>query len=488
MAAIAGVIGTFEEGGKKLVSAMLKEMAHRGKDKVNYETRESGIMGVASAELSPERGEGIARHGNVALVLDGELYNSRAEGMSDAEFALQQYRRYGRGFARYLEGAFACAVLDAGELLLVRDSVGVRPLYYGRDDRGSFCFASEMKALTGLVEDVFELLPGTVCSNKSGVGAFLHEYPEVNIGREFEVVRRQVRDNLVKAVEKRLADGAVGACLLSGGLDSSIIASIAHQLGFQMPLLTVGMEGAADVENAKIMADYLGMEHHICTFGKDDILAMAPRAVKALESFDEDCVSGTITNLIASEFASRWTNCILSGEGGDELFGGYHLLKDVEGEGQQLRMMEKLVAISYNTALQRLDRSMMAAGIHYRTPFLDDSVVALALQTPVSWKIHQDADGEFTEKYILREAFQDILPDTIYERVKLRFAAGAGTDGMVDEIAAAQLDASEFERHSRSETGYELNSLKELWYYRIFRECFPGQAYERLVGRWDPFK
>ncbi len=487
MTAIAGLIGETAESKSK-VRSMLETMAHRGRDFENFETKEFGVMGVRAAELSFERGAGIARHGGTCLIMDGELYNQRGDNIDDAKFALQQYRRHGRGFARYLDGAFACAVFDHGELLLVRDSVGIRPLYYGRDGDGTFFFASEMKGLVGIVEEVRELLPGTICSDQAGVSAFLHEYPEVNIGRDFTSVRTQVRDNLVEAVRKRLADGAVGACLLSGGLDSSIIASVVHQLGFRMPLLTVGVEGASDVENAKVMAEYLGMEHHVRTFGREEIEEMVPCAVKALESFDEDCVSGTITNLIASGFAARWTNCILSGEGGDELFGGYHLLKEVEGEGPKLRMMEKLVAISYNTALQRLDRSMMGNGIHYRTPFLDDAVVALALQTPVSWKITENKEGEVVEKHILREAFRDILPETIYNRVKLRFAAGAGTDGLVDEIAAGQMEETEFDRQRKSETGYELNSLKELWYYRIFREHFPDRAFERLVGRWDPFK
>ncbi len=487
MTAIAGYSGAQKQGREK-IQRMLAALAHRGRDSEQIMVASHAGLGARSAALSEARGQGIAQDGQVSLVLDGDLFNPREDGVDDAQFALQQYQRHGRGFARYLDGVFACALCDGEELLLVRDPLGVRPLYYGRDQDGELFFASEMKALIGTVVEIEELLPATVCSSATGVFSYLPELPEIHVAGDFSGLRDQLRKTLFEAVARRMADGAVGACLLSGGLDSSIIAAIVHDMGVDMPLLTVGVEGASDIENAKVVAAHLGMEHHVHQFDRNDITELVPTAVRALESFDEDCVSGAVSNLIASAFAAGWTNCILSGEGGDELFGGYHLLKEIEGEGGRLRMMEKLVAIAYNTALQRLDRSMMGNGIHYRTPFLDSAVVALAHQTPVGWKIYQGQDGNFIEKYILREAFRDLLPEVIYRRVKLRFAAGAGTDGMMDRIAADQLAPSELEKHPRSQTGYQLHSLKELWYYRLFQENFPHPSFERMVGRWDPFK
>lgn len=487
MTAIAGIFGKSENSLKEATGEMLARMAHRGEDMESFFSTDQLTMGTRASNISKTRGNGLAEDDNIAIVFDGELYNSDMGEMTDAEFALKQYKIHGRGFARYLDGVFACAVYTGNEVILIRDQVGVRPMYYGKNKDGAFIFSSELKGLAGLSE-VDELLPGALCSSYSGVAAYMPGWPEVNIADDFAAVRGQVRKNLVEAVEKRLDDGAVGVCLLSGGLDSTIIAAIVRELGVKMPLLTVGVEGAPDIENAKIAAADLGMEHHVRTFDLEEIKAAVPNAVKALESFDEDCVSGTISNLFASAFAKKWTNCILSGEGGDELFGGYHLLKDVPGEGGKLKMMEKLVSISYNTALQRLDRSMMGNGIHYRTPFLDEQVIALALQTPVSWKIHETSPGNFVEKYILREAFRDILPDVIYRRVKLRFAAGAGTDNLMDKLAESQVSSEDFEQNRVSQAGYQLVSPKELWYYRIFQEIFPETCFERLVGRWDPFK
>jgi asparagine synthase (glutamine-hydrolysing) len=150
--------------------------------------------------------------------------------------------------------------------------------------------------------------------------------------------------------------------------------------------------------------------------------------------------------------------------------------------------MENLIDVAYNTAVQRLDRAMLANQIHYRTPFIDAQVMALALQLPVRWKIHE-VEGEPVEKYILREAFRDILPEQIYKRRKLRFSAGTGTDGFMDRVAEGQDEAADFsEATQHTPEGYTLNSPKELWYYRLFKEHFPEPAFERLVGRWDPDK
>lgn len=132
---------------------------------------------------------------------------------------------------------------------------------------------------------------------------------------------------------------------------------------------------------------------------------------------------------------------------------------------------------------------MMANTIHYRTPFLDTEVMALAAHLPVSWKIRPMENGTRVEKWILREAFKDLLPTAIYQREKLRFSGGTGVDGIMDAIAADKLEAGAFSEEGRNTPGgYQLNSPKEMWYYRLFKATFPAPCFERLVGRWDPGK
>ena len=487
MAGIAGILQ--KNAQEEILQQMLDKMKHRGPDTRDIHKADNFCGGVTASELSAVRGNGFASDGTVAVMLDGDIYNERNGDQSDAQLALELFKKHGRGFAGYLQGVFACAVYDGEDIILLRDPVGVRPLFYGKADTGEVCFASEMKALVDHVDNVEELLPSTLYTAESGVAGYVVHNPTVNVPSKADEAAEQLRECLSEAIRVRMSDNAVGACLLSGGLDSSIIASVAHKINPDIKMITVGVEGSPDLENAKIMADYLDANHEIYMFDRQQIKEAIPKAVYMLESFDEDCVSGAIANLFASATAAKYTNCILSGEGGDELFGGYHLLKKLPTEGQRLKMMDKLVEIAYNTAVQRLDRAMMGNSINYRTPFIDTNVIAFATQTPVQWKIHDSGDGKLVEKWLLREAFKDMLPEEIYLREKLRFSGGTGTDGLMDTIASEEIDESEFNESTRkTPAGYYLSTLKELWYYKLFKQYFPSASYENLVGRWDPFK
>ena len=488
MAAIAGMPQA--KGRREAVESMLQIQRHRGPDTAEILSERLFELGVCASAHSTLRGNGLARADGIVLAMDGELYNERRDGESDAHVALRLYREHGRAFASRLNGAFGCALLDGDELILVRDNLGLRPLYWGHVAGGGLGFASEMKALVGRSQDVQELRPGTSFSSVHGLAGYVPATPDVRIPNDPAEAAEALRDCLLRATERRLSDGAVGACLLSGGLDSSIIAAAVKALGGDMKLLTVGADsGAPDVENARAMARHLGFEHEVRLFNAQDVEAALPKAVWHMESFDEDCVSGTLSNLFAAELAGRTTRCVLSGEGADELFGGYHLLKDLASDQARLTMMSRLVEIAYNTALQRLDRSMMAHAIHYRTPFLDPEVIAFAAHLPVQWKIRPMDNGESVEKWILRQAFKALLPVRIAERIKLRFSRGTGTDELMDAMARRQPDGEAFcEENCTTPEGYVLSSPKEAWYYRLFKEQFPDPCFERLVGRWDPNK
>ncbi|MEA3435796.1 MAG: asparagine synthase-related protein [Thermodesulfobacteriota bacterium] len=489
MAGIAGIIGNNDNQNR--IKEMLEVIRHRGPETFKIAQDSSFSGGVVASKLSESRGNGFAKDGDTIILFDGDIYNKRSLVKSDAEVVLELYKKYGYRFPGYLEGVYAGAVWNGKELILARDPVGCRPLYWGVSDKEDIYFASELKALVGKVNDVYELRPGTIFSSDNGIRGYLFHYPEVEIPDTPDEAAERLKGYFFSAVERRLKDGAVGGVLLSGGLDSTIIAAITAKIQGSIPAFTVGIKDmpAPDLENAKIVADYLGIEHHVYQFSSNEIKQMIPKAVWFLESFDEDCISGTIANLNASLLASKHTNCILSGEGADELFGGYHLLKDLKTEDERFKMMSRLTEIAYNTAVQRLDRSMMGNSINYRAPFIDPEVMAFAIQMPVGWKIHLSDNGELIEKWLLREAFKDMIPEQIYKRVKLRFSAGTGTDSVMDKIAKEQLDLNEFnEETRRTPGGYYLNSPKELLYYRIFKEKFPDTSFEKIVGRWDPNK
>jgi asparagine synthase (glutamine-hydrolysing) len=241
MAGIAGIQG--KNSSRDTVQSMLHTLQHRGPDQMEIQQTETLCAGVISADLSAERGNGFAQKGNVAVWLDGDIYNERAQGQSDAELVLDMYGKHGRTFPGHLKGVFACAVQDGEHLMLVRDNVGVRPLYYGKTDSGQGCFASEMKALVGIAAEVHELHPSTSYTSGIGVAGYVSHYPAVCVPNSPSQAADALRQTLLQAVERRMQDGAVGACLLSGGLDSSIIAAIAHQLDPKLPMITVGVGG-----------------------------------------------------------------------------------------------------------------------------------------------------------------------------------------------------------------------------------------------------
>jgi asparagine synthase (glutamine-hydrolysing) len=218
-----------------------------------------------------------------------------------------------------------------------------------------------------------------------------------------------------------------------------------------------------------------------------DIVDFISDAVWYLESFDEDCISGIISNYYTSKMVKQHSSLVLVGEGADELFGGYRMvLKNpkVKSEEQRERLAQKLVDIAYNTALRRLDRAWIANGVVYRTPFLDTKVVAFSQKIPMAWKIYGDKQ---VEKFILREAFRDVLPEKIANREKLRFAMGTGVDDVMDELISLKIDPDEIKQRPKAAYGLPFASFKELYYYDEFLQLFPP-SYEKQTIRWDPFK
>jgi asparagine synthase (glutamine-hydrolysing) len=422
-------------------------------------------------------------------MFDGEFENDRPDGQTDIELFQDYYEKYEQGAFSRLDGIFSCAVVEKDEeVILARDHVGSRPLFYGQNDH-TFYFSTEMKGLVDhLPFDIHELPPGHVFSSKKGLRPFEPFQPELpEFGDDIQLCARQLREILIDAVRKRM-DG-VGGVSLSGGLDSSIIAAIAKEFNPHLKLFTGTIQASPgpDLENAKLMADFLGMEHHIYEITEKDITHFIPDAVWYLESFDEDCINGIISNYYVSRMVRQHTKSVLVGEGADELFGGYRMvLKNpkVKSDEQRERLAQKLLEISYNTALRRLDRAWMANGVDYQTPFLDSKVVAFSQKIPMSWKIYGDNQ---VEKYILREAFRDMLPEKIANREKLRFSMGVGMDDVMDNIISGIIDPGELKKRPKAAYGMPFASFKELYYYDLFLQQFPP-SYEKQTVRWDPFK
>ena len=484
MAGIAGIFGA--EAQKEVVEAMLKKMAYRGPGRSRTLKADGFVLGCCKMDYGLKHTQAAAANEDTALVFDGNTYVNQGRQAESAEELLNLFTQHGGDCFQHIDGIYAAAVANREELLLARDHVGTKPIFYGVS-HGTVYFASELKALADFVEKVEELPAGKVFSSKDGVKNFPVFLPDVPTFETSDEAQNILRTLLEKATASRMGRGVINGVGLSGGLDSSIIAALAHRIDPDLELFTIGLEGSPDISNAKLMAKHLGAQdrHHIHIITEGEIEPVVLKAVWHLESFEEDCISGCIANMFTSKLASEYTNVCLCGEGSDELLGGYHLLKRILDDEKRQAMMDKLVAIAYNTALRRLDRGWLANSVEYRTPFLDQRVIAFSKKIPVIWKIF---GPQQIEKWILREAFRDMLPPEIVDRPKLRFAAGAGVDDIMDRIAAKHVSQEEFEANKTTRAGYQLNSPKELWYYKIFKELFPRDSYEEQVARWDPYK
>jgi len=492
MSAIAGIIatnGNAIDGGGDEIAEMLELMRHRGPDNTVIRTLPDGrgALGANELNLTAERTPCALLNRSPYVLYDGEMYNQTAAGQLDIEYFAEMYQKHGKGCFTLLEADYVCAIVEDDEVILARDQVGSRPLFYGTED-GVLYFATEMKALIEYIRfDIAELPPGHTYSTKDGLKPFAPYVADIPKLGDMKETAQTVRKLVIEAVEKRMK--GVNGVALSGGLDSSIVAAIAKQINPNIHLFTVTVDSAPgpDLKNAELMAKFLGLEHHIYRITDEDIASLISEAIWYLESFDEDCISGILSNYYASRLAKEYTDAVLVGEGADELFGGYRMVlksPNVKSDEHRVQLAQKLLDISYNTALRRLDRGWMANGVIYETPFLDAKVVAYSQIIPMDWKIYGEKQ---TEKFILREAFRDMLPEQIANREKLRFAMGTGMDDVMDAVCTNVVNPEELKARPNAAYGLPFATFKEIYYYDEFLRLFPP-AYEKQTIRWDPFK
>jgi len=291
---------------------------------------------------------------------------------------------------------------------------------------------------------------------------------------------------LMEAVAKRMKDNAIGGILLSGGLDSSLIAYMAHEINPDIECFTVSMEAGEDLPLAKDVTNYLGIKHHILMFGEKEINEILPVAIHHQEMYEESCVHGAIANFLAGRFVTPHTRCVLTGEGADEFFAGYDgQYRKGSNPEEVASIVDSLINVAHNTALQRLDRLNAANSYESRTPFLDSSVMDFSLKIPIQYKIHGE---EQIGKWIVRQAFEGCLPKHLIYQTKRFFAQGSGVAYIMRAQAEKEISAAEVEAFNRVDGNPYLSSVEELYYYRIFKRTFPQPVYDRLVGRWDPLR
>ncbi len=477
----------------------------RGPDDSRTVQAGEGLLGfhrLAIMGLTPQGMQPFVLDGSYA-VCNGELYGFEKlkqeltekgytfHSGSDCEILLPLYREYGVDMFAMLDAEFACILYDGrtDEFIAARDPIGIRPLYYGYDARGTVIFASEPKNLLGLTDKIMSFPPGHYYKN----GNFVCYHDIAKVDRfcydELEICCRNIREKLVAGVEKRLvADARVGF-LLSGGLDSSLVCAIAAQKS-RTPIKTfaIGMDtDAIDLKYAREAADYIGSDHTEVIITKEDVLSSLETVVELLGTYDITTIRASMGMYLICKAIHEQTDIrvLLTGEISDELFGYKYTDFAPSAQAFQEEAAKRVRELHMYDVL-RADRCISVNSLEARVPFGDLDFVQYVMSIDPKKKQNTYGKG----KYLLRRAFQgDWLPESILWREKAAFSDAVG-HSLVDDLkeyAEARYTDEEFEAR-RQKYGHARPFTKESLLYReIFEKYYPGQS-EMVVDFWMPNK
>lgn len=492
---------------------MAKKIRHRGPDW-------SGIYCGGSAILAHERlsivdpesgGQPLySPDKKQVLAVNGEIYNHRDirkqfEGKyefqtgSDCEVILALYREKGINFLEDLNGIFAFALYDEekDDFLIARDPIGVIPLYIGYDSDGKVYCASELKALEGFCERYEPFLPGHYYWSKEGKMKrwYTRDWMTYDAVKDNPASVSAIHDALEAAVKRQLMSDVPYGVLLSGGLDSSVISAIAKKFAArrietdskkdawwpQLHSFAVGLKGAPDLIKAREVADYIGTVHHEINYTIQEGLDAVRDVIYFIETYDVTTVrASTPMYLLARVIKSMGIKMVLSGEGADEVFGGYlYFHKAPNAKAFHEETVRKLSKLYLYDCL-RANKSLSAWGVEGRVPFLDKEFLDVAMRTNPAAKM---CPGKTIEKKIVREAFADMLPESVAWRQKEQFSDGVGYS-WIDTLKEITSKAVTDEQMAHAAERFPINTPmnKEEYYYRsIFEEYFPSESAARSV-------
>jgi len=439
------------------------------------------------------------------LAVNGEIYNHKAlrageaadfpyQTGSDCEVILALYRKHGAGCVHHLHGMFGFVLYEpaSGAWLIGRDPIGIIPLYYGHDRKGRLLVASEMKALAEVCVDVQEFPAGHTWSSADAlpVRYYVRDWMNWDTHPKVAATPADVREALTAAVRSHLMSDVPYGLLISGGLDSSVVSAIAMQFARnrveddgateawwpRVHSFSIGLAGSPDVAAAEKVAAHIGTVHHSLAFTIQEGIDALEDVIRHVETYDVTTIrASTPMYLMARQIKAMGIKMVLSGEGADELFGGYlyfHLAPDAREFHEET--VRKVLALSkYDCS--RANKSMMAWGIEARVPFLDTPFIDFAMRMDPALKM--GGAGKI-EKEIIRQAFEDVLPEEIVWRQKEQFSDGVGY-GWIDalkDLAEAHVTDEEL---ARAAVRFPINPPmnKEGYYYRtIFERLFPSAA------------
>ena len=476
----------------------------RGPDDSRIVDTKKGLLGfhrLAIMGLHPEGMQPFELDGSY-VVCNGEIYGFEKlkkelekkysfKSDSDCEILLPMYKEYGVEMFKMLDAEFACIIYDAKseEYIAARDPIGIRPLFYGYDDKGVIVFASEAKNLVGLCKKVIPFPPGHYY--KDGKFICYNDIAKVDkvIKSPIDEVCKNIHDKLVAGIEKRLVADAKVGFLLSGGLDSSLVCSVAAKKS-DKPIKTfaIGMsEDAIDLKYAKEVADYIGSDHTEVIISRDDVIFSLEKVVSILGTFDITTIRASMGMYLVCKAIHGETDIrvLLTGEISDELF-GYKYTDFAPSAEEFQKEAQKRLRELYAYDVLRADRCISVNSLEARVPFGDLDFVKYVMAIDPEMKMNKYNKG----KYLLRKAFEgDYLPHDILYREKAAFSDAVG-HSMVDylkEYANSLYSDEEFKEKADKYTYCKPFTKESLLYRELFEKYYPGQA-EMIPDFWMPNK
>ncbi|NND34224.1 MAG: asparagine synthase B [Saprospiraceae bacterium] len=510
---MCGIVCAFDlkekaEDLRPQILEMAKVIRHRGPDWSGIFNNDLAI--VAHERLSivdPVSGKQplFSEDKNLVLAANGEIYNHRQlrkqfEGKynfqteSDCEIILALYQAKGVDFVDEMNGIFAFAIYDVekDEYFVCRDHMGIIPLYMGWDQNGTFYIASELKALEGICTKIELFPPGHYLTSKSGefIKWYKRDWTDYDAVKDNETSVQAIKKSLEAAVHRQLMSDVPYGVLLSGGLDSSVTSAIAKKYAQmrvesddtqtawwpQLHSFSVGLEGSPDLAAAKKVAEHIGTVHHEIKFTIQEGLDAIRDVIYKLETYDITTIrASTPMYLMARVIKSMGIKMVLSGEGADELFGGYlYFHKAPNAKEFHEETVRKLSKLHMYDCL-RANKSLAAWGIEGRVPFLDKEFMDVAMRINPQDKM---ITKERMEKWVVRKAFEDMLPDSVVWRQKEQFSDGVGYS-WIDTLKQIVAEEVTDEQLANAKYKFPLQTPinKEEFYYRsIFAEHFPSDA------------
>ncbi|CAV19427.1 asparagine synthase B [Vibrio sp. 10N.222.54.F12] len=492
---------------------MSKKLRHRGPDWSGIYAGEKAILAherLAIVGLNSGAQPLYSQDKKHILAVNGEIYNHKElraryedkyqfQTDSDCEVILALYQEMGADLLEELNGIFAFVLYDEekDEYLVGRDHIGIIPLYQGYDEHGNYYVASEMKALVPVCKTISEFPPGSFYSSKDAEPQryYIRDWNEYAAVQGNSTSKEELTEALEAAVKRQLMTDVPYGVLLSGGLDSSITSAVAKRFAAmrieddeqseawwpQLHSFAVGLENAPDLIAAREVADKIGTVHHEMTYTIQEGLDAIRDVIYHIETYDVTTIrASTPMYLLARKIKAMGIKMVLSGEGADEIFGGYlYFHKAPNAKEFHEETVRKLLALSMFDCA-RANKSLAAWGVEGRVPFLDKEFIDVAMRLNPEDKMC--GNGKM-EKHILRECFEDYLPDSIAWRQKEQFSDGVGYDWIdtlkataEEKVTDQQMEAAQFR------FPYNTPTTKEGYAYReIFEELFPLESAAECV-------